>query len=574
MLAVEVRLLAGTYTASEFNNRQEPEWPIHPGRLFSALVATWAAAGSDPQERVALIWLESQAPPKILCSSMTAISRRQVVTHFVPGNDASASRDVHGLGDKISTAERLLDSVEGPARTKAVAALDNLVRQAVAVTKQHADPRRVSTKVLLDTLELLPERRGKQARYYPTVRPPHPVVRMTWSDSPPAGLERLLDRLLARVGRLGHSSTLTSCRVASGDPEATGDALSAYVHDADTAGQTAVGRAAESLSLRVMTPGLLYELESAYARHQGNEPHTLPMTFASYSVEGAERARPRPSTGGDWVVFTFAAGAHCPVTDTLALTRSLRGAIMSHARDPLSPVLSGHEAGGPAKEAHVSWLALPNTGSARSDGRVMALALALPVDVDLETRAQIEEAVRLFQESGSTLHWRDRDISLNPAITHSYRGSRLDARARASDRTFWARPSTSWVTATPIALDRYPRALRTKGSDVTDRFVGEVGDIVSLACARAALPKPTSVEVVLGSPLAGIPPMGRQGTTRAGGRFPAYRANASTTRYAVHARVRFAQPVRGPIIIGAGRHFGYGLLLPQPEPPQVSAAAE
>ena len=42
MFAIRVDLLTDRYYATAFNDRQQGEWPPHPGRLFSAMVATWA----------------------------------------------------------------------------------------------------------------------------------------------------------------------------------------------------------------------------------------------------------------------------------------------------------------------------------------------------------------------------------------------------------------------------------------------------------------------------------------------------------------------------------------------------
>src|SRR5690606_13655907 len=48
-MAVAVELLTGRYVATRFNDRDRPEWPPHPGRLFSAAVAAWAEADEpDP----------------------------------------------------------------------------------------------------------------------------------------------------------------------------------------------------------------------------------------------------------------------------------------------------------------------------------------------------------------------------------------------------------------------------------------------------------------------------------------------------------------------------------------------
>lgn len=49
MLAVEIELLTGRYVATQFNDRNKPEWPPHPGRLFCALVAAWADT-EEPDE--------------------------------------------------------------------------------------------------------------------------------------------------------------------------------------------------------------------------------------------------------------------------------------------------------------------------------------------------------------------------------------------------------------------------------------------------------------------------------------------------------------------------------------------
>jgi CRISPR-associated protein Csb2 len=43
--------------------------------------------------------------------------------------------------------------------------------------------------------------------------------------------------------------------------------------------------------------------------------------------------------------------------------------------------------------------------------------------------------------------------------------------------------------------------------------------------------------------------------------FPAFAIGAGGLRF-VHADLVFAEPVRGPVIIGAGRYFGYGLCRP------------
>lgn len=84
MLAVEVTLVGGTYEAALDAG---PEWPPHPGRLFSALVAQ-AEPGSPDDE--ALEWLQRQAAPVVLASA----AQPSTMQAFVPTN-AVGKADTH-----------------------------------------------------------------------------------------------------------------------------------------------------------------------------------------------------------------------------------------------------------------------------------------------------------------------------------------------------------------------------------------------------------------------------------------------------------------------------------------------
>lgn len=76
MLTIEISLMGGTYEAALDRG---PEWPPHPGRLFSALVAQ-AEPGSE--DDAALTWLEEQAPPVVLASA----AEPSIMNAFVPTN--------------------------------------------------------------------------------------------------------------------------------------------------------------------------------------------------------------------------------------------------------------------------------------------------------------------------------------------------------------------------------------------------------------------------------------------------------------------------------------------------------
>jgi CRISPR-associated protein Csb2 len=96
MFALEVEFLSGRVYATDFGERDVPEWPPHPSRLFSALVAAFYESGLDTDLRTALVWLEKQKSPDIWAGSFVArlesaagsrFSRPKTPGSFVPIND-------------------------------------------------------------------------------------------------------------------------------------------------------------------------------------------------------------------------------------------------------------------------------------------------------------------------------------------------------------------------------------------------------------------------------------------------------------------------------------------------------
>lgn len=83
MFAIVVHFALGAFDANANDALDAPEWPPHPGRLFSGLVSVAEEAG----ELAALEWLESLDPPTILASSEseTTIAKRSnyVVTNEI-----------------------------------------------------------------------------------------------------------------------------------------------------------------------------------------------------------------------------------------------------------------------------------------------------------------------------------------------------------------------------------------------------------------------------------------------------------------------------------------------------------
>ena len=154
-LVLEVEYLADVVFAAIGPDSEVPDWPPQPDRIFSALVATWAARGQDDAETEALRWLEQLEPPQII---ERGASPRTPATVFVPPNDPRSDRQKHALG-------------------------------------------------------VLPALRRRQPRRFPAARPDDPVLRFVWLDAAPEPATlSALDRLARDTSYVGHSSSLTRCR--------------------------------------------------------------------------------------------------------------------------------------------------------------------------------------------------------------------------------------------------------------------------------------------------------------------------------------------------------------------------
>jgi CRISPR-associated protein Csb2 len=103
-----------------------------------------------------------------------------------------------------------------------------------------------------------------------------------------------------------------------------------------------------------------------------------------------------------------------------------------------------------------------------------------------------------------------------------------------------------------VLLDRFPH-----GGDPT-----EEARILAAACTNIGLDEPESLEIHKHSAV-------RQGPSAYPARGVAHRVDWSFPRGSKlanrprrHVVLRFAEPVSGPVVLGAGRYHGFGLCLP------------
>jgi CRISPR-associated protein Csb2 len=352
-----------------------------------------------------------------------------------------------------------------------------------------------------------PDQRGRQPRMFPVHSPSSPVVHFVWTDANPDKATRdKLGSLLARVSSLGRACSLV--RVKLGEPMDR----PTYVPDPD----------GEEV-LRVFGEGRLDELETLYKL--GQRPSLAPQI----RYGRAREVTPVPeSYFGEMIVLRRIEGRGLSIEAALTLTTALRKALMKLSEhDPfLCAFFSGHGA-----ETHCAFAALPFVGHEYSDGRLMGVAVILPRTTGTAQRRKVLRACASIEK----INLRDESAFWDVELCG------LDISQRALRPQVWIGPSATWASVTPILLDRFPKRNLP------------VEEILAVACERAGIPRPIEIEYGPFSEIPAVSPVSE---------FRLLRTKDDRPRWGVHAKFRFEEPVRGPILLGAGRFFGLGLLKP------------
>jgi len=548
MLAVEVELLTGRYAATAHNDRGRAEWPPHPARFFSALVAALHDHDIvDQHERAALLWLEMQDAPSLRVDSESKVGRRRVHDVYVPVNDVTLGGDT-----AIREAESKVADAKLPAeKRRAEAALEKALMDAVAID---AEP---SQKALETATALIPapfvgyggnddkdgmkrqQGRTRQVRTFPVVLPETPTFAFLWPKAEPSPHRIALERLCARVTRLGHSSSLVRCTLVDGE-------LSPTLVPCDEG----------DVVLRVVGPGQLDRLCQVFEHHQGVQSRVLPARPQRYRLAinlTATTQRAESVFSADWVIFERVGGSRPLASRTTDLARALRGAMIElHGSRTLPETISGHAESGPTEQPHVAFVPLPFVGHDHADGAIMGCALILPQAFPKRDREVLLRLVAKWEKERSD---ERGNLTLAGGTLPPLHVRRVDVSAKAAlDSARWCRASTRFITATPIALDKNPGNLRSNQDGTAYKAALEAQKSISDACLCIVGVRPSSVEVSLAPLLSGaqhvrdfLPWPGRPGRS---------------PRVRVHADICFDAPVRGPLLLGAGRYFGLGLCLP------------
>lgn len=518
MFAIGIRYLNGWSMATNTADRERPEWPPHPDRVFMALVAAHYETDGNDGESKALLWLERQEPPNMWASDF---SQRKAITSYVPVNDETTWQNPDRPGSK----PRAIPSAAGLIKAKGVS--EKL------------------KKLKSSGLGVLPEHRSRQPRQFPVAIPHDPQVYFVWPEPPSPEVRVGLESLCSKVVRIGHSASLVQAWVDDAPPEPNliptpaVDQHSLRV-SADRVVDINTGEIFPQ-HLRVSAPGRLEHLKTQY--ESGLRPERSRWVAYSRPQPESQPTVPGSVFHGQLLVLRRVNGRQMRLESTLILTNKLHNAVLKHCPKPVPEWISGHTRDSqPSQKPHLAFLPLPFVNHEHADGHLLGLALAMPKHLEPAEVARYLNPVMGFEKDGSL-----RRVRL-------YNGANFDWFLEIEDRVsppvalqseVWTRPARHWATVTPIAFDRH-----AKGRD-KDR---QEKRMVEKACERIGLPRPVEVALSQASLHTGVP------HSRS---FPVIRrkSDGGQLRH-FHAAITFEREVRGPVILGAGRYRGYGLFRP------------
>lgn len=403
MLTIAWQYLTGNYYASSFNAREKPEWPVHPDRVFQALVAAWADRGKVEDERRALSWLEQLSPPKLYIPPNARPV--DVPIAYVPVNDINASpmqRKNARYGDKL--------------------------------------------------YELLPAMRPRKERYFPFVHVGDDISAMIWEDANLEEHETALKNLCCAVTRIGHSASLVRCWISETlfDPN--------YVPT--QAGET------RDFRLRVPQRGRLQTLCNVYEKSCETRVVQYAPTARQIGYREVVKTEEigHGHFNSDLLIFAQQEGNIFDLRQTLSLTNALRGAILKGAEElgesgsAAKAIISGHESDGSyMKRPHLAFIPLAYVGSKYADGHILGLGLALPFGISREEEQLIYASLARKMKENGTLNLY---LGKKGEAVFGYAASPLQ---RALRQETWTMPANVWASVTPIVMNQ---AIKKKDDDL------------------------------------------------------------------------------------------------------------
>jgi CRISPR-associated protein Csb2 len=381
----------------------------------------------------------------------------------------------------------------------------------------------------------MPIGRNRQPRQFPAVVPESPTMFLMWYLDLPANLRPALAKVCELVTYLGHSASPVRVWVEDQPPGPT------LIPNDNRA----------THQLRMFAGGRLTYLKNRYDAGLRPQP-SLWQGYARPDKNASAEVQDGPFDPGIFVLCELPGNRRYTLESCGLIGDAIRTELMRRHGPRAPEWLTGHATdGSPSKQERPAYLPLGFVGHKHADGHLLGIALAVPHDFEHTERLfellgdhdgknphEIEAGVPYLPVKVIQTHSENRkDSDLELALDY-----RPEGRRQSTLKSFtWTQPNRNWRTVTPIMLPLFPR--RGLAAE----------DVVAKACVDAGYPSPVAVRVNFAPLLQGVP------HSRA---FHVKPRQGKPPRPFTHAAIEFPVPVRGPVLIGAGRYSGYGACRP------------
>lgn len=535
MLAIELGFPTGRYHATPWGhhvNEGLVEWPPSPWRIARALMATW--------HRKALHRFDEAVVRSVVTSLCSELPRYRLPP-------ASAAHTRHYMPLYKDQTTKVFDAFvhvqgRGPWGDRIVAAWPAL------------DPTREELEVLGGLLELL----GYLGRaeswvdasllHAPVDVEDLPVVPFDGAELPGYDVVRTLapqreSDYLAWRSRFIATRTEELVQTKQAAQEKRGKGASAAKH-----GRKDLDKLEASIPSDLWTA--LGAETPALRKHGWSQPpgsrwveYLRPRDALDVVLP---RPRPRPRALPTVARFAVTSTVRPRLTEALRWGENIRKRLLSLAGDGAPAVFVGHRADGTPAQGHEHVHVVAESNDRR--GLITHVVVYAPMGFDEDARRTLERLTRAWALG------REIDLMLlgmgQPKDFAARHGDRLDCPLFAT--------SATWESRTPFVPTRHGK--RTKdGSPRLDadglQLDGPQADVRRLLQLRG-LP-PATIEPVDHRELGGRPTRWLEFTT--------FRSKDDRDRPHMGPcgfRLRFDEPVTGPILLGYGSHFGLGVFVP------------
>ena len=425
------------------------------------------------------------------------------------------------LNDTVRKALHWLEALPEPSIYANPPKHDGLTRDVHEVFVPVNDPKK-------NTKSLLPDWRSRQPRFFPAFTPIDRAVYFIWGDTAiDEQTLQALQEVAQNVTYLGHSMSPVRVLVRKDIPE---DKLPTLTPHPDG-----------SILLRTTRQGRLQYLETLHQQRLENASLQPRLGRVSeYRIEGKNTITPPHSLFNRIYIIRKEQGCRLPLEAAYGLCSLVRKALLAQCADPLPDSISGHLSNGePTNQPHMAIIPLADVGHRHAGGHIMGFAVLFPENANSHERKQLERGLQKLKsiKLGYLGEWR---VGLMEA-------ENLETAAKSLQPVTYTAVHKHWATYTPVVFGHFPK--NKTGKDALA--------IIGQSCLDIGLPQPVEVNMTPVSRFNGAPQV-RDFKRSA----DFQKIGHLKEKLLAHISLSFDQAVQGPIILGAGRFLGLGVLRP------------